>query len=208
MPLTAALTPPGTSVISGGVSESSIGGCPGGAASWNLNGSNCVLVAAVPSAQTAILTNWSVAIPSGFEITRIKIRVKGSAPAGTLRAQLYHSGGVVGDQKVFTPLTVPYDHTFDFQVNAPGAGWNVTGITEAIVEGSGFGVKLTWDSGAIDAIDGASLQIEYAEVYLGSGIRTQRFWRISRILSTGFWRRSQTRTTGFWRASEIKTKKG
>lgn len=197
-------TPPGTSAISAGVAESNIGGCPGGAASWTLNASNCVTVNHLLAEQTAILTNWSASITDGFLIVRVKVRVKGTDPAGTLKAQLYHSGGVVGGEKSFT-LTVPYDQTFDFVVNVPGDGWNVTGITEAIVEGSGFGVKLTWTApGGLDLIAGASIEIEAAPVVHGENQYSESAWNVGDVRTEKAWNTDNEYSEPAWQVGDAR----
>lgn len=153
-------TPPGNSAISGGITESGFGACPGGAASWILDGNNCVTINHFFAEQKARLLDWSAAVTGGYLITRVKVRVKGSDPAGTLKARLYHSSSPVGDIKTFA-LPGVYDKTFDHEVNALGSGWNVAGITVAIVNGAGFGIALSWTApGALDLLDGVSIEIE------------------------------------------------
>lgn len=164
-------TPPASSAISGGITESAIGVCPGGAASWELDANNCVTINHLLAEQKARLLDWSAAVPGGYTPTRVKVRVKGNDPAGNLRARLYHSGSVVGDTKTYA-LGGVYDKTFDHEVNALGSGWNVAGITDVIVNGAGFGVALTWTApGALDLNAGVEITVsadppEAPEVYM------------------------------------------
>ena len=116
--------------------------------------------------QTAIVTNFTFGLPSGATIDGVELQVESRATGGTWTqvVQLYN-GSAIGNSKSTTGITSTTDETRTYG----GAAdlWSAT-LTQAIVNGTGFGVIVTANrtagtGGTRFEIDSLQMRITYTE---------------------------------------------